>query len=220
MTLPEYEDALRDAILGLEKEKAEAISREALGAGIDPHSLIDEVIKPTADEIGDRFDREEYFLPQLMLSGEALEAAMAVLLTAIPSAEHEAKQVVVMGTVKGDIHSIGKNIVAMMLRTGGFEVHDLGVDIESREFVRAAVARDADLIALSSLLTTTLPYQREVIEELESQGLRDRFRVLIGGGPATQQWADEIGADGYGKDATEALKAAKKIMEGRSSANE
>lgn len=215
MTSQDFQEQLREAILDLDKNRAQGIAEEALKEGANPHALIDDVIKPTAEEIGKKFDREEYFLPQLMLSGEALESAMQVLLTAIPSAEHVAKHIIVMGTVKGDIHTIGKNIVAMMLRTGGFEVHDLGVDIESRTFVQTAVEKNADIIALSSLLTTTLPYQREVIDELKSQGLRDQFRVLIGGGPATQEWAEEIGADGYGKDATDALKAAKKIMGGQ-----
>ena len=202
---------LRESILNLDRSEAESVAEEALSKGIDPHEMIDEVIKPTADEIGVKFDREEYFLPQLMLSGEALEAAMQVFLTAIPVAEHVAKKTIIIGTVKGDIHSIGKNIVAMMLRTGGFEVHDLGVDIESKDFVKEALEKKANIIALSSLLTTTLPYQREVIEELNELNVRDRFKILIGGGPASREWADEIGADGYGKDATEALKEARRI---------
>jgi corrinoid protein of di/trimethylamine methyltransferase len=199
--------------LNLDKAEAESIAGGALKKGIDPHEMIDQVIKPTADEIGEKFDREEYFLPQLMLSGEALEGAMQVLLSAMPAAEHTEKQTIVIGTVKGDIHSIGKNIVAMMLRTGGFEIHDLGVDIESADFIKAAQEKNADIIALSSLLTTTLPYQREVIEELNEQKTRDRFKVLIGGGPSSRDWAEEIGADGYGKDATEALKEARRITE-------
>jgi len=107
-----------------------------------------------------------------------------------------AKRSVLIGTVEGDIHSIGKNVVAMMLRTGGFEVHDLGVDVSTDTFIQQALARNVDIIAMSSLLTTTLPHQRDLIERLKSRGLRDRFKVLVGGGPATQAWADEIGADG------------------------
>jgi dimethylamine corrinoid protein len=114
--------------------------------------------------------------------------------------------------VEGDMHSVGKNIVTMVLRTGGFEVHDLGVDVRSGAFVQRAKDVDADIIAISCLMTTTLPYQREVIDELKSKGLRQRFQVMIGGGPTTKKWADEIGADGYGNDATEALREARRLV--------
>lgn len=209
--LTQQYERLHSAIIGLDDAGAAAAARDLLASHVDPRDAIDSVIKPTAAEIGDKFQREEFFLPQLMLAGNALDAAMTVLLEAMPVSGEQSKKTVLIGTVKGDIHTIGKNIVAMMLRTGGFDVQDLGVDVDAPTFVKEAVARNADIIALSSLLTTTLPYQRDVITELESQGLRNRFRVLIGGGPATQEWADEIGADGYGKDAGEALAAARKL---------
>jgi methylmalonyl-CoA mutase cobalamin-binding domain/chain len=118
----------------------------------------------------------------------------------------------VIGTVEADMHSVGKNIVAMMLRTSGFEVHDLGVDVKSAAFVSRAREMKADIIALSSLMTTTRPYQREVIEELESLGLREGFKVIVGGGPVNEAWAEEIKADGYGKDAVEAVETVRKLM--------
>jgi methylmalonyl-CoA mutase cobalamin-binding domain/chain len=118
----------------------------------------------------------------------------------------------VIGTVEADMHSVGKNIVAMMLRTSGFEVHDLGVDVKSASFVSRAREMKADIIALSSLMTTTRPYQREVIEELESLGLREGFKVIVGGGPVNEAWAEEIKADGYGKDAVEAVETVRKLM--------
>ena len=207
-------ERLHSAILGMDDHEAAAAAGDLLASRVDPNDVIDSIIRPTADEIGDKFQREEFFLPQLMLAGNALDAAMSVLLKAIPASGEQSKKTVLIGTVKGDIHTIGKNIVAMMLRTGGFDVQDLGVDVDASTFVKEAVAREADIIALSSLLTTTLPYQRDVISELKSQRLRDRFRVLIGGGPATQEWADEIGADGYGKDAGEALAVARRITGG------
>ena len=207
----ELRETLRAAILDLDAGGAERLAREILDSGGDAGETIDSVIKPTADEIGEKFEQEDYFLPQLMLAGAALENAMNVFLEAVPSGEEPSKRSVLIGTVKGDIHTIGKNVVAMMLRTGGFEVHDLGVDVNTDTFIREALARKVDIIAMSSLLTTTLPYQRDLIEELKSRGLRDRFKVLVGGGPATQAWADEIGADGFGKDAAEGLAVARRL---------
>jgi len=208
----ELHETLRAAILDLDADAAERLAREILDSGGDARETIDSVIKPTADEIGEKFEQEEFFLPQLMLAGAALEQAMTALLEAVPSGEGPSKRSVLIGTVKGDIHTIGKNVVAMMLRTGGFEVHDLGVDVNTETFIREALARNVDIIAMSSLLTTTLPYQRDMIEELRSRGLRDRFKVLVGGGPATQAWADEIGADGFGKDAAEGLAVVRRLV--------
>ena len=205
---------LAEAILGMDEARAAEVARGVVDAGGDPIAAIEQAIKPTADEIGLKFEREEFFLPQLMLAGQALNAAMDVFLAAAPADAGAAKHSVVIGTVKGDVHTIGKNVVAMMLRTGGFDVHDVGVDVPSAAFVEHAVEKEADIIALSSLLTTTLPYQREVIEELTSRDLRGRFKVLIGGGPASREWAEEIGADGYGKDANEALADARRVLEG------
>ena len=206
------QEQMHRAILDLDRDRAENLARDLLAAGGDASEAIDAVIKPTADEIGEKFDREEYFLPQLMLAGDALEAAMNVLLEAVPDREGHGKSVVVIGTVQGDMHTIGKNVVAMMLRTGGFEVVDLGIDVATQTFVQEAVANHANIIALSSLLTTTLAFQRELIEELEAQDLRDRFKVMVGGGPASEKWARQIGADGYGKDAVEALEVARRII--------
>jgi len=203
---------LAEAILALDEARAAELAHKILDAGGDPTAAIERAIKPTADEIGAKFEREEFFLPQLMLAGQALNAAMDVFLAAAPAEAGAGKRSVVIGTVKGDVHTIGKNVVAMMLRTGGFNVHDAGIDVPSAAFVDQAVEKEADIIALSSLLTTTLAYQREVIEELESRDLRGRFKVLIGGGPASRQWAEEIGADGYGKDANEALAEARRVL--------
>ena len=210
--LKECHSQLVAAILDLNAPEAEQLARQILADGGDPQAAIQEVIKPTADEIGEKFQREEFFLPQLMVAGQALEAAMNVFAEAVPAAEHESKRVVVIGTVKGDVHTIGKNVVAMMLRTGGFDIHDLRVDVDADTFVRQAIDRDADIIALSSLLTTTLPYQRDVIDALTERRLRERFKVIVGGGPVTQLWADEIGADGFGKDAAEAVTVAQRLV--------
>lgn len=141
-----------------------------------------------------------------------MEALGAILEENIPAEQIERKKVIVIGTVQADMHCVGKNLVATMLKSGGFEVYDMGVDVPSTSFIDKAKEVRADMIALSSLLTTTMPYQREVIEDLTSMGIRDQFKVMVGGGPVTKAYAEEIGADGYGKDAIEALEVAKKLL--------
>ena len=205
-------EALSRAILEYDAEAAKKAAQALIDSKIDPMTAIREAIGNTANVLHERFERGECFLPYLVMAGDAMLAASSILESAMPKESVLKKKVVVIGTVEADLHSVGKNIVAMMLRSGGFEVHDLGVDVKSTAFVRYAKEVDADIIALSSLLTTTRPYQREVIEDLESTGLRDNFKVIVGGGPVTADWAKEIGADGYGADALEALQAAKKLV--------
>ncbi|MBC7236572.1 MAG: corrinoid protein [Chloroflexi bacterium] len=203
---------LADAILACDANNAAAVAQEILDAGIDPIEVLNTTVAETANEVGERFESGEFFLPHLVLAGNAIEAASNVLQKGVPEGKLAEKKVIVIGTVEGDMHSLGKNIVAMMLRASGFEVHDLGVDVKSSTFIRRAQEVNADLIGLSCLMTTTLPYQREVIEDLVAQGLRDRFKVIVGGGPVTSAWAEEIGADGYGADVTEAVKVAKMLV--------
>lgn len=203
---------LKEAILTPDVEAAKAAAKAIVDAGIDPLRAIEEGIRGTSSTLAEKFDSGEFYLPHLVMAGEAMMEASSILEARLPKGSTGSKKVVVIGTVEGDMHSVGKNIVSMMLRTGGFEVHDLGVDVRSATFVQQAKALDADIIALSCLMTTTLPYQREVIEELKAQGVRQRFRVMVGGGPVTQKWAKEIGADGYGKDAAEALAEARRLV--------
>jgi len=203
---------LEDAIIGYDQDAARAAAGAALEAGYEPMAVIDTVIGRVADTVHEKFESGEYFLPQLVLAADAMTAASEVLEAALPEESLATKKVVVIGTVEGDIHTLGKTIVTMMLRAGGFDVHDLGVDVKSSTFVDRARELNADIIALSSLLTTTLPYQREVIETLVALGLRDQFKVIVGGGPATEEWANQIGADGYGKDASTGLAVAKQVV--------
>jgi len=203
-------EALKNAIIGYDGDAAVSAAENIVSKGIDPLKAID-VIKDSSGVIAEKFDSGEYFLPHLVMAGEAMTRASGVLEKALPQEALRAKKVVVIGTVEADMHSVGKNIVAMMLRTSGFEVHDLGVDVKSGVFVSRARDMNADIIALSSLMTTTRPYQREVIEELQSLGIRGQFKVIVGGGPVTREWADEIGADGHGKDAVEAVEVARKL---------
>jgi methylmalonyl-CoA mutase cobalamin-binding domain/chain len=202
---------LSEAIIGYDVDGAVAAAEAIVAKGIDPVLAFDGM-KESSGVIADKFDSGEYFLPHLVMAGEAMTKAGEVLESALPQDSIEAKKVVVIGTVEADMHSVGKNIVAMMLRTSGFEVHDLGVDVKSAAFVSRAREMKADIIALSSLMTTTRPYQREVIEELESLGLREGFKVIVGGGPVNEAWAEEIKADGYGKDAVEAVETVRKLM--------
>lgn len=204
-------DRLSAAILDCDAGRAAVAAQQILEAGLDPVDILKTTMAETAAEVGDRFESGQYYLPHLVLAGRAIEAASEVLQKGVREGQLPEKQVVVIGTVQGDVHSLGKNIVATMLRANGFEVHDLGVDVKGSAFIQRAQEVHADLIGLSCLLTTTLPYQREVIEELVAQGLRDRFKVIVGGGPVTESWAKEIGADGYGRDVLEAIVVAKRL---------
>jgi dimethylamine corrinoid protein len=205
-------DSMKDAIVALEEEQAIAAAEKAVATGIDPKIAIRYAVASAAITVGEKFDEGEYFLPQLVISGDIMDAVTKILEKNIPIAETEKKKVIVIGTVQADVHSVGKNLVATMLKSVGFSVVDLGVDIPSATFIDKAKDLNADMIALSSLLTTTMPYQREVIDDLVSMGLRDRFKVMIGGGPVTKAYADRIGADGYGRDAIEAVDVAKRLL--------
>ena len=205
-------DGLRDAIVACDTEAAKEAAEKVLTSGVDPAYALERAIAGSAEIVGAKFDSGEYFLPHLVMSADAMTTAGAVLEAAIPKEQLQAKSVVVIGTVEGDIHTVGKNIVAMMLKSSGFVVHDMGVDVKSRIFINKAKEVNADIIALSSLLTTTMPYMREVIEDLQASGLRERFKVIVGGGPVTKEWADKIGADGYGRDAMEGLEVARRLV--------
>jgi len=205
-------DSMRDAIVALEEEQAVALAEKVIASGIDAKMAIRYAIADAANIVGEKFEAGDYFLPQLVISGDLMDLVTKILERNIPQAETEQKKIIVIGTVQGDVHSIGKSIVATMLKSVGFQVVDLGVDVPSITFIDKAKDLKADMIALSSLLTTTMPYQIEVIDDLSSMGLRDRFKVMIGGGPVTKSYADEIGADAYGRDAIEATDVAKKLL--------
>lgn len=200
------------AIVECDSEEAVAGATRILEAGGNPVMALQTVLTAASDVVGRKFDDGEYYLPHLVMAGDAMTAVAEVLEPAIPKGEERAKKVVVIATVEADMHSVGKNIVGMMLRAAGFQVHDLGVDVRSSTIISKAKEVNADIIALSSLLTTTMPYQREVVDDLKAEHLRERFLVMVGGGAVTQEWADRIGADGYGRDAVEAVKVAKQLV--------
>jgi methylmalonyl-CoA mutase cobalamin-binding domain/chain len=205
-------EVLRDAIVEIDSEKAKEVAQKIVEKKIDPKLSIKYSIAEAAEIIGKRFDCGDMFLPHLVMAGDVMDEVGAIIEKNIPSEQLQKKKVIVIATVQGDMHSVGKNLVAVMLRAGGFEVHDMGVDVPSTNIIQKAKEIKADMIALSSLLTTTMPYQKEVIADLLSMGLRDKFKVIIGGGPVTRQYAESIRADGYGKDAIEAVAEAKKLL--------
>jgi corrinoid protein of di/trimethylamine methyltransferase len=205
---------MRQAIIDGDPARATQLAEEALAAGVAPLDAIEEGFVPGLSWVGEQFGAGELFLPDMMLAARAMQQAVAVL---EPEMQRQsmARAVagrVVIGTVRGDIHEIGKNLVGMMLSTSGFEVHDLGVDVAPERFVEAAREHNADIVGVSALLTTTMAGQRTVVEALASAGLRPRVKVMVGGAPASQQWATEIGADGYSEDAIGAVALARQLL--------
>jgi corrinoid protein of di/trimethylamine methyltransferase len=206
--------AMRQAIIDGDPARAVALAEEALATGIKPLDAIEQGFVPGLSYVGEQFGAGELFLPDMMLAARAMQKAVDVL---EPTMQREAttRSVVgrvVIGTVKGDIHEIGKNLVGMMLSTSGFEVHDLGVDVSPERFVEAAREHNADIVGVSALLTTTMAGQRTVVEAIAAAGLRPKVRVMVGGAPASQQWASEIGADGYSEDAIGAVALARRLV--------
>ena len=208
-----YQEMAQAVIDGL-PDKAGQLAEEALRAEIDPLTAIDQGFKPGMDAVGEGFARGELFIPDLMMSGEAMKAAIATLEPELMARKQQREVLgkVVIGTVEGDIHEIGKTLVATMLAANGFEVHDLGVDVSSQQFIDKVREVGADVLGLSALLTTTIFNQEQVILNLKEAGLRDQVKVIIGGVPASPEWADEIGADAYAENATEAVAVIKQLV--------
>ena len=208
-----YEEMAQAVIDGL-PDKARGLAEEALKAGVDPLEAIDRGFKPGMDVVGDGFANGELFIPDLMMSGEAMKAAIAALEPELLERKQQRQVMgkVVIGTVQGDIHEIGKTLVATMLAANGFEVYDLGVDVPAKQFLDKVREVGADVLGLSALRTTTIFAQETVIQQLQEAGLRDRVKVIIGGVPADPEWAEEIGADGYAENATEAVDVVKKLV--------
>ncbi len=205
---------MRQSVIEGEAEQAEALAHQALQSGIEPLAAINQGFVPGMTTVGEQFGCGQAFVPDLMMAAEAMKKGMAVLEPALRASgvERQVLGRVVLGTVKGDIHEIGKSLVALMLSTGGFEVHDLGVDVPFEKFAAKAREVNADLVGVSALLTTTMPGQAKVIQALEAAGLRPKVKVMVGGAPVSRGWAEQIGADGYSEDALGALAVAKSLM--------
>ncbi len=208
-------EKLVDAIMTFEVEPLFEATKEALEQGVNPVDIVEKSITKALQIVGDKFEQGEYFLMHLVVAGEAVTKTMTELIKPAlkkTSTILKSAGIVVIGTVQGDIHDIGKNIVSSMLITAGFDVHDLGQGVSAAEFVQKAKELNAHLIGASALLSTTMPIQREIVELLEKEGLHGKIRVLVGGAPATSDWAEEIGADGYADNAIEAAKVAKALL--------
>lgn len=208
-------EAMTQAITAGLPDRARELANEALRAQIDPLAAIDQGFKPGMDIVGEGFAAGELFIPDLMMSGEAMKAAIATLEPELMKRRQQRQVLgrVVIGTVQGDIHEIGKTLVATMLSANGFEVHDLGVDVSPQQFVEAVRKVDADVVGLSALLTTTLLNQEAVIINLKEAGLRERVKVVVGGVPASPEWAEEIEADAYAENATVAVKVVRQLVQ-------
>ncbi|GIU78772.1 MAG: trimethylamine corrinoid protein [Bryobacteraceae bacterium] len=204
---------LYDAILNGDQKTAVAVTQEALAEGCDPMELITKHMVPAMDEVGRRFECEEYFVPELLLSARAMKGSLELLRPLLAASGAQPAGRVVIGTVKGDLHDIGKNLVASMLEGGGFEVIDLGADVPPERFIEAVREKNARIVALSALLTVTMPAMRKTIDALKEAGIRDQIKVMVGGAPVTPQFAEEIGADGYGENATAAVALARKFVQ-------
>ncbi|MFH1186493.1 MAG: corrinoid protein [Chloroflexota bacterium] len=211
------EDILKrmaQSIIDGDSDAAVALAKESIEANMDPLEAISMGFVAGVNTVGDAFGRGEAFLPELVMAGEAMKLAVATLDPELKKrgAQRQILGRVVIGTVEGDIHEIGKSLVATMLAASGFEVHDLGVDAPGDRLIGKALEVNADLLAMSALLTTTMVRQREVIEELEKEGLRQRIKVMVGGAPVTSDWVTTIRADGYSEDAIGAVALAKKLV--------
>mgnify|MGYP001589515624 CR=1 FL=1 len=213
MTKSELFPKMNEAIVAGDREAAAALARDAVQGGLDLLEVIEQGYVPGIQKVGDLWEQGDYFLPELISSAEAMKAAMAVIDPELQKRNIGSRRGgrVVIGTVEGDIHDIGKNLVASMLQAGGFEVHDLGADVKLERFIDKAEEVGAGMICLSALLTTTMTNQRRLIGLLRDRGLRDKYKVLVGGAPASRKWAEEIGADGYAENAVAAVKLAKSL---------
>ncbi|MFO0788204.1 MAG: corrinoid protein [Pirellulales bacterium] len=203
---------LYEAVLAGDLKTAVEVTREALAAGVDPQQLVTEQMIPAMDEVGRRFEANEYFVPELLIAARAMKGALELIRPLLAERGIEPVGRVLIGTVKGDLHDIGKGLVAAMLEGGGFDVIDLGVDVPPEKFVALAQEKSANIIAVSALLTTTMTGMKSVVKAVEDAGLKERCKVIVGGAPVTENYAHSIGADGYSNSAAGAVALARRLV--------
>ena len=206
-----YNEAIA-AIRACDRAKATDVATRALAAGVAPDDILKQGFIPGIATMGDLFERGEVFLPELVLAADAMTGATEVVNAALPEGTSASKGTVVIGTVQGDVHDIGKTIVVAFLRANGYDVHDLGRDVAPEKFLHKAEEVNATVIGMSALLTTTMREQTRVLDLLEKQGVRAKYKVIVGGGASTQNWADKIGADAYAEDANDGVKKINELM--------
>jgi corrinoid protein of di/trimethylamine methyltransferase len=204
--------ALRQAVIDGQAKDAAAVTERALAAGIVPRALVDEALIPAMDEAGRLFEGGEFFVPELLVAARALKASQALITPLLAGAAAATAGRVAIGTVKGDMHDIGKNLVVALLQGGGFDVIDLGADVPPERFIAAITDGGAQIVGLSALLTTTMLQMKTTVQALERAGVRSSVKVIVGGAPVTQRFADEVGADGYADNAAAAVALARRLM--------
>jgi 5-methyltetrahydrofolate--homocysteine methyltransferase len=204
--------ALADAIIGGNRDDAKQLTEDALGEGANPEQVLNEGLVAGMAVVGERFKNNEFYVPEVLIAARAMKESMAILRPKLIENGIEPEAKVAIGTVKGDLHDIGKNLVGMMLEGGGYGIIDLQVDVTPEQFLDAVQNQGASVIAMSALLTTTMPAMKDTITALEEAGVRDKVKVMIGGAPVTQKYADEIGADGYAPDAASAVDTARELL--------
>jgi corrinoid protein of di/trimethylamine methyltransferase len=205
-------EKLQQAVIDGDWKTAAVVTHAAIAEGVSPLIIVTEHLVPAMDEVGRRFECEDYFVPEMLISARAMKASMEIVRPLLAASGTEPVGRVVIGTVKGDLHDIGKNLVASMLEGGGFEVIDLGADVSPQRFVEAVTTSNANLVALSALLTVTMTSMKSIIDAFQTAGLRQRVKIMVGGAPVTQQYAEAIGADGYGESAAAAVALARKLV--------
>lgn len=212
MSKEEIFKAAQKAILEYNAKEAEEVAKRGIKEGIEPMELMNKGFIPGISQVGDKFAQGTCFLPELIQAAEAMRIATEIVNAALPQSAQQKKGKIVIGTVEGDIHDIGKTIVVSLLKANGFEVYDLGRDIPTEKFIEKAEEVGADIIGTSALLTTTMEGQRKLEMALKNKGLKGKYKTMVGGAPVTQRWADRIGADAYAEDAGEAVKKAKQLL--------
>lgn len=208
-------EKIKAAVIGGKHAEIRALVEEALDAGVDPDTLINDALIAAMDVVGRDFGEGKIFVPEMLVSAVTMKAGLEVVKPRIAGGKNSSRGTVVMATVKGDLHDIGKNLVAMMLEGAGFRVLDLGVDLSVEKLIDQVKSIQPEILGLSALLTTTMPEMQKVIQELKAQGLRDKIKVMVGGAPVDRAFAEKIGADGYGANAAEAVELARRFVAGR-----
>jgi 5-methyltetrahydrofolate--homocysteine methyltransferase len=208
-------NTIKDAVIGGKHAEIKGLVQQALDAGVDPGALINDALIAAMDVVGKDFGEGKIFVPEMLVSAMTMKSGLEVVKPRLAGGESRSRGTVIMATVKGDLHDIGKNLVSMMLEGAGFKVLDLGVDLSVEKLIDQVKAVNPDVLGLSALLTTTMPEMQKVITELKNQGLRDNVKVLVGGAPVDRAFAEKIGADGYGSNAAEAVELARRFAAAR-----
>jgi 5-methyltetrahydrofolate--homocysteine methyltransferase len=209
--MADHLNTIKDAVIGGKHAEIKGLVQQALDAGADPATLINDALIAAMDVVGKDFGEGKIFVPEMLVAAMTMKSGLEVVKPRLAAGESQSRGTVIMATVKGDLHDIGKNLVSMMLEGAGFKVMDLGVDLSVEKLIDQVKAVGPDVLGLSALLTTTMPEMQKVIAELKNQGLRDKVKVLVGGAPVDRAFADKIGADGYGSNAAEAVELARRF---------